>query len=76
MYKLPPNVVVFLGLSDNVDWRIGQIATSVTAFPVPVAKVERMVSRSRVSGDSRSLDIHVRDIDQTPPQYRTAARAK
>ena len=37
MYKLPPNVVVVLGLSDNVDWRIGQIATSVTVFPVPVA---------------------------------------
>ena len=36
MYKLPPNVVVFLGLSDNVDWRIGQVATSVTAVPVPV----------------------------------------
>ncbi len=37
MYKLPPNVIVFLGLSDNVDWRIGQIATSVTVFPVPAA---------------------------------------
>ncbi len=37
MYKLPPNVIVFLGLSDNVDWRIGQIATSVTVFSVPVA---------------------------------------
>lgn len=36
MYKLPPNVVVFLGLSDNVDWRIGQIATPVTVFPVLV----------------------------------------
>lgn len=36
MYKLPPNVVVFLGLSDNVDWRIGQIATSVTVVPVAV----------------------------------------
>jgi hypothetical protein len=33
MYKLPPNVVVLLGLSDNVDWRIGQIAESVTAVP-------------------------------------------
>ena len=36
MYKLPPNVVVFLGLSDDGDWRIGQIATSVTAVPAPV----------------------------------------
>ena len=36
MYKLPPNVVVFLGLSDDVDWRIGQIATSVTVLPLPV----------------------------------------
>ena len=33
LYKLPPNVIVFLGLSDEVDWRIGQVATTVTVLP-------------------------------------------
>ncbi len=30
MYKLPANVVLFLGLNDAVDWRYSQVATTVT----------------------------------------------
>ncbi len=40
MYKLPPNVVVFLGLSDEVDWRIGQVATTVTVTVLPQRTVD------------------------------------
>ena len=30
MYKLPANVVLFLGLNDAVDWRYSQVTTTVT----------------------------------------------
>ncbi|MEJ7593317.1 MAG: hypothetical protein WKF77_17375 [Planctomycetaceae bacterium] len=30
MYKLPANVVLFLGLNDDADWRYSQVATTVT----------------------------------------------
>lgn len=30
MYKLPENVILFLGLSDGIDWRYEQIASKVT----------------------------------------------
>ena len=36
IYSLPPNVVLFLGLADEVDWRFREIATSVTVFPQSV----------------------------------------
>ena len=33
LYELPPSVVLFVGPFDPVDWRLKQIATSVTTIP-------------------------------------------